>query len=431
MRVGDFVWRHGEPAPADVLASADDLRRSLPSLSGQFALHVRDGDGGDLLVRDRLGVNKLFFALDGERVRSSNYIVDLVGEGHPLERIFSVPMGCAMTIRPSSRHLELAHHASLDFAAPGGEEASLETCAERIRARLETVFERLGQVLSGRCVFVTLSGGLDSTTIAALARRHLGSFTAVTFAMADPRTGTGASDDLDFARLVADRLGVPIETVSATGADVAAFVDLALLYGQDWRDFNVHCAVVNAVIADHLARRYGTDPAGRPVVLTGDVMNELMADYAPVTLDERTYYRLPRLPLDRLRRHLVAGLDAGDREVGVFARFGIDVIQPYALVADAYAALPSSRVEGEQAKQRLARAVMGDAIPEEIYERPKVRAQIGGDDGAGGTLRALLDAGVTRERLRARFAELLGCSAAARDRLIRAGFYRSTTVYPM
>src|SRR2546422_1077515 len=38
-------------------------------------------------------------------------------------------------------------------------------------------------------------------------------------------------------------------------------------------------------------------------------------------------YRLPKLPPGALRAALVRGLDAGDREVGIFNHHGIDVLQ--------------------------------------------------------------------------------------------------------
>ena len=95
-------------------------------------------------------------------------------------------------------------------------------------------------------------------------------------------------------------------------------IDPVLMYGQDWRDFNVHCGIVNLAIARAIRAEH--HDGARPLLLTGDGMNELMADYSPVIHNELEYYSLPRLPPGRLRRFLVQGLDAGDREVGIFAQ---------------------------------------------------------------------------------------------------------------
>jgi hypothetical protein len=144
----------------------------------------------------------------------------------------------------------------------------------------------------------------------------------------------------------------------------------------------------------------------------------------------QTFYALPRLSPGRLRRFLVQGLDAGDREVGIFARFGLETIQPYALCAEAYAALPGALVGHGDAKQRLVRAAFGDRIPSYVYDRPKVRAQVASASQVGGTLSALVDRGIDAAYLRRRFAELLGAHVDEVDGLIRAGFYRFATAYP-
>jgi hypothetical protein len=159
------------------------------------------------------------------------------------------------------------------------------------------------------------------------------------------------------------------------------------------------------------------------VLLTGDNANELLADYAPESYRGASLYPLPRLSPGRMRRHLVAGLAAGDREVGIFAQRGLDVIQPYALCAHAYAALPHAVIDAPHAKSTLARAVIGARVPEFVYARPKVRAQVGG--ARGGTMRLLLDRGIDGAWLAARFATLFQLEPAAVRRFIRAGRYRT------
>ncbi|HET9396636.1 MAG TPA: asparagine synthase-related protein, partial [Nitrospiraceae bacterium] len=357
MQVSNFIWIGDEPVSERSFSTAADLLRFLPEMSGQFAIHMKEHNGGELLVRDPLGVNKLFFAVGADTVESSNFLIDLIRRGHRLSEVFSVPSGHSISVHTFEQKLELKKYRKLEFAQSGATTHSLDDYAFVIRERMAEVFHRLRKVLYGRRLFVTLSGGLDSTTIAVAARQYLGEFTAVTFAMNDDRGQPEPSEDLHFATLVAAELGVPIETVFATPDEISALLDVALTYGQDWREFNVHCALVNARIAEHLAKTSLSGRSGRPVVLTGDVMNELMADYAPVTFREREFYSLPRLPSDRLRRFLVSGLDSGDREVGVFSYFGMDVIQPYAMLADVYASLPAAHIQNVDSKKRLVRKI--------------------------------------------------------------------------
>lgn len=426
------MWIDGAPATAHELAAYDDLSAVLPRTSGQFAVDLPRRDGGRTLVRDPLGVNKLFFAIsDDHRVYSANFIIDLVRMGFPLERIWSVPSGHWVAIRPEQRLLTMAKYKSLAFNDDPLEPSSIADHAAIIRRRLVAAFSRVAEVVRGSRLFVTLSGGLDSTTIAVLTKKYIGDFTAVTFSMRCDDGSDEGSEDLHYASLVADHLGVPIERVFCSPQEILPLVDVALVQGQDWRDFNLHCALVNATIGAFLAKRAASTDEPRPVVLTGDTMNELMADYSPVCYRGAEYYSLPRLPPSRLRRFLVSGLDSGDREIGVFRHFGLDAMQPYALLADAYAALPAGYMRDAGAKQRLVRAIMGDMIPAAIYARPKVRAQVGGAKEVGGTLATLIDAGLTGDRLRDRFAALFGGSRQDVDRLIKAGFYRFTTEYPL
>jgi len=414
---------------ADTTAQVDwaTVAEAPQPVRGQFAVHVENGDS-HLLARDLLGVNKLFFTVrpDGELL-SSNYLIDLVRTGVPIGDIWSVPSGHAVRVSLPHRSYELSCYASLEFNGEPADPASIDAAAARIRQALSQTFSAFEHQTAGRPVYVTMSGGLDSSTVALLARQRRADVIGITFCIADDAGRLMESEDLLHARRLADELGIPLRTVSATPAQIIALLDDVLLYGQDWRDFNVHCGLVNAVIARAIAAE---TPAGtRPVVLTGDGMNELMSDYTAVRYAGREYYTLPDLGRARLRQFLVRGLDTGDREVGIYARYGIDVIQPYAICASAYLAVPAGLLEASDAKERLVTAVMGEAVPAYIRQRPKVRAQAGGSEELRGTLTVLVDAGIDSEQLKQRFAALMGCQQAELDRLIRAGVYRFTTQF--
>lgn len=405
-------------------------------LRGQFAIHTTPSPGEHLLVRDRLGVNKLFFALsENGEVHSSNFLFELREKGFPLNAIYSVPSGHSVSMCPARGEYRLTPHASLPFARVQAEpDAGLSSYARNIRESLERVFADLAAVLKGREVFVTLSGGLDSTTIAAMASRTLDDVTAVTFELTD-ESGSSREDpsgDLASARRVAEALGLPHEVIRITPDRLVGLLDPVLVWGQDWRDFNVHCGLVNAAIAEGLIDRGlgAPDGADRPVILTGDTMNELMADYHAESYGGEEHYALPRIGQARLRKSLVEGLDSGDREIGIFRHYGFDGIQPYAICAEAYAALPAEILGSDQIKQDLVREVMGDEIPSHVYDRPKVRAQVASSKGVGGTLAALVDRGVNSEKLALRFAELVGTNRQDLNGLIRGGFYRMSADLP-
>ncbi len=424
------LFRDGHPVAQMALRSAGDPARVVADHTGHFALHERDGDGSDLLVRDLLGVHKLFFAICDDRVETSNYLVDLLRTGHPIESVFSVPAGHYVRVHPAEKSYDLVRWGQLRFGA--GPDAlrpkrSLEQFATGIRAALDRTFRMLAERLKGLPIYVSLSGGLDSSTIAAMAAEHLDDVRAVTFALKHPReSGPGA--DLFFARRVAAELGIAHIEVLAHPDEVLALLDDALVYGQDYRDFNVHCGLVNAAIGKAIGALHTTGP--RPVVLTGDVMNELMADYTPVQFRGREYFGLPTLDRSRIRRFLVGGLDSGDREVGIFARFGIETVQPFALCAREYAALPAKLACEAGSKSKLVRAMLGERIPEYVLARPKVRAQVAVEGEPGGTLALLVNRGIDQAFLRSRFASLLEIDPHALGELTRAGHYRFSTRFP-
>lgn len=430
--VSSFTWLGGRFLSALEMLRAENPGARLASTVGQFGVHHTTPSGEHILARDRLGVNKLFFAIDGRgSVESSNYWIELIRRGFPPDAIWSVPPGQLVTIRPSDRLLSLEQFGTLDFSEAAGSSASddLARSAARIRTSLTNVFRAIREGIGDRRIYVSLSGGLDSTTIAVLTRELIGEFTAVTFSVGNGEHRT--SEDYEYAAKVAAHLGVPFESVVLSPDAVLDLVDTVLLYGQDWRDFNVHCALVNAALGRAIHRLHaGSGSSLPPLLLTGDTMNELMADYSAVTYKGGEYYRLPRLAPGRLRRLLVSGLDAGDREIGVLTHFGVDALQPYALCADAYAALPDTFFDAPHAKQQLVRAVMGDRLPHVIYDRPKARAQAGSATDVGGTLAVLIDHGLDQRALESRFAGLFGLGRNRLGEFIRAGHYRSTATYP-
>lgn len=430
--IENFLWDGERPMNVGEFIDSADRAALLQRVAGQFALHLCDPGGGHWLARDRLGINKLFYSVEADgTVTSSNFLIDLLEGGRSWRRVWSVPSGHVVDIDPESRTLVSSKYAPLAFNEAASEAPPpIEPYARGIRARFESVFRSLRGALGGRDLYVTLSGGLDSSTVAVLAKQYLGDFTAITFAI-DPGDGSAPrSEDLATAERLASDLGVPFEPVVVSEDDVVERIDDVLVYGQDWRDFNVHCGLVNACIGRAIGAREREATAPAPVLLTGDTMNELLADYKTETYEGHEFYRLPRLAPARLRRTLVGGLDSGDREIGIFRHYGVAALQPFALCADELVALPPEHVNSERAKQAIMREVMGDEVPEYVYARPKTRAQSASADLGGGTLSLLTDRGIDGSWLADRFAQLFSVEREALGQVIRAGYYRSTAEYP-
>jgi asparagine synthetase B (glutamine-hydrolysing) len=414
LTIGNFYWaddRFCPPLPS-------------PHVRGRFASAWADRDGVITFVRDRFGLNKLFVSFEDGHVFAASYLIDMVRRGSSLENTFSVPPAHVVRLDPNRGLTTLERYAA-PLPEEGDRNIPLRDLAHGIRCALETAFLRLAAAFSDRRVCICLSGGLDSGIIAALARQFFPEVIGYTYTFADP--GGLPSEDAANAQALATALSIPLRLVTASSDDVLDVVDDAICYGQDWRDFNVHCAIVNEILARAMRRDLdGESPESACIVLTGDLANELLADYTPITYAGREFYPLPDLETGRLRQTLMRGLDAGDREVGVFARHGLDVIQPYALVADEYLRLPGSLLGRDGFKQALSREIAGDLLPEFIFQRRKVRAQIGNAQTSSGILPLLVDRGVDAACLRRDFCRIFSVhDDACLDSFIRAGRYRA------
>jgi len=426
--VANIYWQGDSFRPAVCVDDLNHLPEALRALHGQFAVAQRRDDGKVVLVRDKFGINKLFFAVRDDTVVTANYIWDLLGYGVAFEEIYSVPSGHFTVIDPNRRELITQRYHELAIGPKSG--VSLAEVARHIRAALDAWFRRLARQFKDRDIGICLSGGLDSSLVAALATQYFNNVSAFTYSFV--AAGHAESEDAYYARRMAEYLGIPLHFVAATRQDILEATGNALVYGQDWRDFNVHCAVVNEILARFIAAHTnGAAPRGRPLMLSGDMMNEIMTDYAPVTYRGREYYALPDIDSGRLRTVLIKGLDSGDREVGIFGHHGIDIMQPYGLVLEQYLRIPSSQIARDGSKNALVKEVAGDLLPDFILRREKVRAQIGTSAEPSGILPVLVDSGRDSHWLREAWKERFKVSSdAVLNRFIRAGFYRVATSYP-
>jgi asparagine synthetase B (glutamine-hydrolysing) len=303
---------------------------------------------------------------------------------------------------------------------PGGNTA-IERVGRQIRATLDRYLETLASQRPSMQAFVCLSGGLDSSGIAVLAHEHFPDAVAVSFDLERP--GPASEDRVTAARL-ARELGMPLLETTVGVDALLAPLDTVLVEGIDWRDFNVHAALVNAALAAGIAQAASSDSDA--IVFTGDLANELLVDYQPERYRGATYYELPRLQPLALRASLVRGLDTCHREIGIFAAWGLPLAQPYAVAVDAYLSLPGDFLSVADRKEQLCRAIFGELLPPYIYSRPKARAQVGSVAVDGSVLGLCVDRGIDANSLRRRFAELHEVTDPTDlDRFIRAGRYRA------
>ena len=430
MRFGNLIDSHNVADAALTPEALNAAAASGPLPLGQYALAWQEDDRV-LMARDPIGCNKLFYGRDARgQLFTASRIARLLSAGVAISDVFSAPPG---------------HLISLDGAATrflGGSNVSelqpdpqfdLATFQQGIANELSRTFQWLARHYAGRRIVVCLSGGLDSSIVASYAARHFDATAAVFSYVSDADAESvlegadiaglsSVSDDYRHAGRVAGVLGLRLLPVLRHAGAVAPAVADTLRLCQDWRDFNVHCASVNLFLAEGIRAAY---PDEDVVVLTGDLMNEYVGDYHAEEFDGKIYYALPRIPFAKRRRFLVRGLDAGDREIGVFSAFGHVVVQPFARLVDRYMRVPADFLEQAEGKWLL----NGPLLQAEVAAaagRAKCRAQVGGRDG--GTLGIHHRLGLGQQELFSLWARVMGLDKndPAVSGLIQFGRYRQS-----
>ncbi|MFZ4432477.1 MAG: asparagine synthase (glutamine-hydrolyzing) [Microthrixaceae bacterium] len=257
----------------------DDLLRHLP---GTFALALWDDRRHQLLLaRDRFGERPLYYCLtDGLLAFASESRALEAGgfdRGRPDPEMIGemlrqgyVPSGRSIWSGVSS----LPHASSLtwDTRRPPvvrrwwsppeiRRRVSTEEATEWFRRELDRAVQ--DQLEADVPVGAFLSGGIDSTTIAALAARHHPDLHAFTFDMP-------GESELDHARATAELHGMTLHVLTPDVGDVAAAIE-ALPVAWD-EPFGDSSALPTRMLSE-FARRDVT------VALTGDGADELLGGY--------------------------------------------------------------------------------------------------------------------------------------------------------
>ena len=270
------------------------------ALNGMFAFALWDRRREQLfLARDRMGEKPLYYTFaDGVLVFASElrallafpavrrrldllgvarYLAfDFVPDPHSiLEDVHKLLPGHSLVANGGKARIQ--SYWEIPFAPD--ETPDEEAWCAQIRTRLdEAVRLRLHSDVPVGCF---LSGGIDSTSVAATAARQHRGINTFSVGFTEP-----AYDERRFARLVAERYATRHEELVVSPADAAAVVgDLGRLMDEPLSDM----AFVPLYLLSRAARRSVT------VALTGDGGDELFAGYPSMGADW-WHQRVARLP---------------------------------------------------------------------------------------------------------------------------------------
>jgi asparagine synthase (glutamine-hydrolysing) len=241
-----------------------------------------------------------------------------------------------------------------------GPQLALDLEAEVIASGLHFGLEQaVRRRVDGDVMGCWLSGGLDSSVMAALARPHVRKL--YTFA-----GGMSGAPDLDFARQVADFLGTEHHEIVVTPSELLAALPEVVYHLESFDALLVRSAIVNYLVSQHAANYVG-------VVLSGEGGDELFAGYH--YLKELEPSQLAQELMDIVQRLHNTALQRVDRSAsahGLVARvpfLDLDVVEY------AQSIPPQLKLwrDGELIEKWILRQAMVGALPEAVLWRSKAK----------------------------------------------------------
>jgi asparagine synthase (glutamine-hydrolysing) len=289
----------------------------VTKLNGMFAFAIWDARLRRLLLaRDRLGIKPLFYSHEpGKSLYFGSELkavlaapVDRAHDYQALYDYFSLmyiptpatafakirklPPACVLTC--SQEGVTMRQYWDIPLPGKGDEEPTGRNYEEEILDLVETAIRR--QMISDVPVGALLSGGLDSTTVAAVMARKLQA-PFMTFTAGFDRKSYDESNE---ARLVATTLGTDhVEEVVQPGM-IESIPDLLAFFDEPFADYSA----IPTFLVSKLAARHVK------VTLTGDGGDEVFAGY-PTHIAyrvSRLFAAIPRIVREKLIIPLVMAL---------------------------------------------------------------------------------------------------------------------------
>ncbi|MGI8632731.1 MAG: asparagine synthase B [Solirubrobacterales bacterium] len=358
---------------------------ALAELIGMYAFCAAGTEGQFVAARDPVGIKPLYWAKRNGSVRFASEMRAFDAEWLPHVEVF--PPGHHWTPEDGLQRFANAVPAGATEAVEGPTDAGAEAPDDVLVKTREVLIQAVDRRLMADVpVGVFLSGGLDSSLIAAIAARRLAERgeTLKTFAV-----GVEGSADIVAARVVAEYLGTEHRECTYTASEAHEILPEVVRSIESFDPSLVRSAVPNYMLARFTAQHV-------KVVLTGEGADELFAGYEYL----REHQGEPQVLQDELVR-IVHGLhdlnlQRCDR---VTMAHGLEARVPFLDrdVVEHCLSLPTGwKFAGpDQQEKRLLRRAFNDWLPEEILWRGK--EQFGDGSGAADVLTAEIEESISDE----------------------------------
>jgi len=324
-------------------------------LDGMFAFAIADGKSL-FAARDPIGIKPLYY---GQKGNDFYFASELKAFPRQMETVYEFPSGtCYHSSRGFTPFHQIPNHSPLDMP--------LDYRLSSLRQTLKkAVVKRL---MSDVPLGTFLSGGLDSSIIAAIARQQMDELHSFS-------VGIEGSHDLEAARLVAHHLDTIHHEYIFTSEEVLEVLPDVIYHLESFDQ-----DLVRSAIPCYFVSRLARDDV--KVILTGEGADELFAGY--------TYYKEIQgsEPLHReLRRSVAAlhniNLQRVDRLTMAHSIEGRVPFLDLELINLAMTIPPSLKLYDERRRQRIEKWILrkaaADLLPPEIIWRSKAQF----DEGSG------------------------------------------------
>ncbi len=233
------------------------------SIEGEFAIAYFDEEGSHLVARDPFGVKPLYYAKKDGTLYIAPEIKALIDLDVPIKEA------------PPGSYLDDKNGWVKYYKVPRIEEnkdLTLEEAEEKMRHLLYLAVEE--RIKGEKNIGFYLSGGLDSSIVAALASE-------ISPVPIDAYTvGVKGSQDIEYAKIVAARIGAKHHIYTYKLDEMLEVLPRVIFHLESF-----DCAYVRSSIPNYIAARYAAKD-GRKVMMTGEGADEIFAGYSYLkTLD--------------------------------------------------------------------------------------------------------------------------------------------------
>lgn len=351
--------------PGADLSSA--VKAVAPRLDGIYAIAVRDSKTGEVaLMRDPMGVRPIYWGESGRFVAFASERKGLweAGIAEPTRRVLP---GHALLISPQSKVVSQFRIAPEPAPKARPVLRTMKAAIDAYRDAIVASMKKRTQDVKE--IGIIFSGGIDSVLVAHLAARMVPRVVCYT-------AGVKGSNDLAYARTIADTLGLELHASELEQDDIERLVPKIIDVIEDSNAGQVEVALPVYCAIELASRRHGMR-----IMLTGQGADELFGGYSwyPRVAKKEGYRKLRSYMLDDLTLLYKETLEREDK---VAMAHSVEMREPFldrdviavSMDMDMRLNVKTEDKFGKRVHRRVAQAL---GIPKDIAFRVKEAAQHG------------------------------------------------------